>query len=601
MRARGLDAVIITGTDPHQSEYPAARWKQVEWASGFTGEAGDIVITADHAGLWTDSRYFIQARRQLEGTGFVLHKTRVQDEVRIPQWIAREFTGQDELVIGLDGLCISSVDVQDLEDALSADGRSSGEAQEDVRSWRIIDIPDMLDALWTGRPGVPDTPITVVPETYAGQTRAERLLLLRDILEQKGCESMLVTELDQIAWTLNVRGSDIDYNPYVISYLLVSADQARWFVLKNEAYTPDPVTLDSLSELEADGVQILPYTDLDLNLEAESVGRLFTDGRGLNYHLRSLLEQNGVETEYGRSPVVSMKAEKNSVEIAGMQEAHIIDGVAMERFLFWLESSLEQGRQVNEWDAAVELGRLRSLNEHYRGDSFETISAYGPGAALPHYITPSVDAPLLQRRGLYLCDSGGQYEFGTTDITRTVPLGECSQREAEDYTLVLKGHIALAMAVFPEGTPGCRLDALAREPLWRYRRNFGHGTGHGVGFYLGVHEGPQDIRQNLNPEPLVPGMITSDEPGIYIEGRYGIRHENLLLCERDRENDFGSWLKFRPLTLCHFDTSILVTGLLSSEERAWLNEYHATVYRTLSPLLPPNIAAWLRRKTLPIA
>ena len=292
-----------------------------------------------------------------------------------------------------------------------------------------------------------------------------------------------------------------------------------------------------------------------------------------------------------------MKAVKNSVEIRGMEEAHIIDGVAMERFLYWLESSLEAGRTVSEWDAALELGRLRSENPHYRGDSFETISAYGPGAALPHYITPRTDAPLLERRGLYLCDSGGQYDFGTTDITRTVPLGECTQREREDYTLVLKGHINLAMAVFPEGTPGCRLDALAREPLWRFKRNFGHGTGHGVGFFLGVHEGPQDIRQNLNAQPLEPGMITSDEPGIYIEGRYGIRHENLLLCERDGENDFGSWLKFRPLTLCHFDTSILIRDLLTAEERAWLSAYHERVCRELTPLLPSDVAEWLLRKT----
>ena len=598
MRARGLDAVIITGTDPHQSEYPAARWKQVEWISGFTGEAGDIVITPDHAGLWTDSRYFIQAREQLAGTGFVLHKTRVPDEVSIPQWIAREFSGQDEVVVGLDGLCISAAQVQELEDALSGDGRSSGNGEQG-RSWRIIDIPDMLDALWQDRQGVPDTPVTVVKETYSGETRAERLLRIREELEQCGCDSMLVTALDEIAWTLNVRGSDIDFNPYVISYLLVSADEARWFVLKDAARTLDPITLDSLDELEADGVQVLPYSDLDLSLEAEAVGRMVTDGRALNYHLHCLLEQNGVETVLRRSPIALMKAVKNSVEIRGMEEAHIIDGVAMERFLYWLENSLEAGRTVSEWDAAVELGRLRSENPHYRGDSFETISAYGPGAALPHYITPRTDAPLLERRGLYLCDSGGQYDFGTTDITRTVPLGECTQREREDYTLVLKGHIDLAMAVFPEGTPGCRLDALAREPLWRFRRNFGHGTGHGVGFFLGVHEGPQDIRQNLNAQPMEPGMITSDEPGIYIEGRYGIRHENLLLCERDGENDFGSWLKFRPLTLCHFDTSILLWDLLNAEERDWLSAYNESVCRELTPLLPPEVAEWLRRKEKP--
>ena len=598
MRARGWDALVISGTDPHQSEYPAARWKQVAWISGFTGEAGDIVITAEHAGLWTDTRYFIQARRQLEDSGIVLHKTRVPEQVLIPQWLREAFAGQEELVVAVDGLCQSREAMEEMCAELCSDGRAQGDAEG--RTLRLIDVPDLLDSLWTDRPGIPCTPVTTVDPAYCGQTRCERLMLLREEMERARCDGLLLTSLDEIAWTLNVRGSDIDYNPYVISYLLITRDEARWFVTKEAPFMRASQTLDSFDEIEADGVEILPYADLELELDAEVCGRLRVDPGSLNYHLCSLLEQNGIQTVFGRSPVVGMKAQKNAVEVAGMEEAHIADGVAVESFLYWLESSLAQGLEVSEWDAAVELGRLRSLNEHYRGDSFETISAYGSGAALPHYITPREDAPMLQRRGLYLCDSGAHYDFGTTDITRTVPLGECSDREMEDYTLVLKGHIALAMAVFPEGTPGCRLDALARGPLWQYRRNFGHGTGHGVGFFLGVHEGPQDIRQNLNPEPLRPGMITSDEPGIYIEGRYGIRHENLLLCERDGENDFGSWLKFRPLTLCHFDTSILVTDLLNAEERSWLNDYHARVYRELSPLLSAEVAAWLRSKTLPV-
>jgi Xaa-Pro aminopeptidase len=280
-----------------------------------------------------------------------------------------------------------------------------------------------------------------------------------------------------------------------------------------------------------------------------------------------------------------------------MREAHLEDGLAMEQFLYWLE---RHAGQVNEWEAACELGRLRSQIPGYRGDSFETISAYGPSGALPHYVTPREGSALLEPRGLYLVDSGGQYLFGTTDITRTVPLGPCTALEVEDYTLVLRGHIDLGMAIFPRGTAGCQIDALAREPLWRARRNFGHGTGHGVGFFLGVHEGPQDIRQNFNRQPLEPGMICSDEPGLYREGMHGVRHENLVLCRAVGDNEFGSWLGFEILTLCHFDTSCLDVSLLTADERDWLNTYNERVYRELSPRLPADVAAWLRKKTLPI-
>ena len=297
------------------------------------------------------------------------------------------------------------------------------------------------------------------------------------------------------------------------------------------------------------------------------------------------------------SPVPLWKAVKNAVEVDGMREAHLEDGLIMEQFLYWL--SMHAG-QVNEWEAACELGRLRATVPGYRGDSFETISAYGPSAALPHYSTPVSGSSLLEARGLYLVDSGGQYLFGTTDITRTVPMGACTPLEKEDYTLVLRGHIQLAMAVFPAGTAGCQIDALAREPLWQARRNFGHGTGHGVGFFLGVHEGPQDIRQNFNAQPLLPGMIVSDEPGIYREGMHGIRHENLLLVRSVGSNEFGSWLGFETLTLCHIDTSCLDVSLLTADERAWLNAYNARVFTTLGPRLSPAEAEWLRSKTLPI-
>ncbi len=556
MAERGWDAVIITGSDPHGSEYPAPRWQQVEWVSGFTGEAGDIVITASHAGLWTDTRYFIQAERQLAGTGIVLHKTRVPEQVLIPEWLAGEaFPTSDKVIIAVDGLCQSVSAVEDIMSAFSG------------RECRIASVPDMLDGLWTDRPAVPQTPITELEDEQAGESSESKIEWLREFLRNSGCDAMLVTALDEIAWLFNVRGSDIEYNPLVISYMIVSMDEVRWFV--HDCY--DDIAI-SLSETE---------------------GRIFADPATLNWHLYSIMDKDRLVL--GDSPVQLRKAVKNPVEIEGERLAHLRDGIAVEKFLFWLETELPYG--VSEWDAAQKLASYRAEIPGYQGDSFETISAYGKGAALPHYVTPRMDAPMIEEHGLYLCDSGGQYSYGTTDITRTVPTGPCTELEREDYTLVLKGHIDLAMAVFPKGTAGCQIDALAREPLWSRMRNFGHGTGHGVGFYLGVHEGPQDIRQNFNRQPLLPGMVTSDEPGLYREGMHGIRHENLLLCKELCTNEFGTWLGFEPLTLCHFDTEPIIRGLLNEDEIKWLNEYNARVFRELSPYLSIEMTAWLKEKT----
>ena len=573
MRAKGWDAVVVTGSDPHCSEYPAERWKQVEWLSGFTGEAGDLVVTLDHAGLWTDTRYFIQAEQQLEGTGIALHKMRVPEQVPIPEWLSRQFG--DDALIAVDGLCVGADFAQSLPGT-------------------VLSVPDLLDRFWTDRPAIPQTPIVTVDP---GESRREKISWLRAFLREQGCDAILLTALDEIAWLLNVRASDIEYNPLVISYLLVTRSEVCWYVLKEKV--EDQETRATFSILEADGVRLHPYSDIDY-LPTEFQGRLFVDASTLNYQLYNSLASASVPLEEGTSPVGLRKAVKNAREIAGMREAHLQDGIAMERYLYWLEKSVAAGREITEWDAAVKLGQLRGDQPDYLGDSFETISAYGPGAALPHYITPHNYAPVIRDEGLYLCDSGGQYTCGTTDITRTVPMGRLSALEREDYTLVLKGHIALAMAVFPEGTPGCRLDALARAPLWRSKRNFGHGTGHGVGWFLGVHEGPQDIRQNLNPVPFEPGMIVSDEPGIYREGQHGVRHENLLLCVEAGASEFGRWLAFEPLTLCHFDTDALELSLLDGDERAWLNAYHERVWQTLSPHLPAEIADWLRDKTRPV-
>ena len=600
MRERGWDAVIVSGSDPHCSEYPAPRWKQVEWLSGFTGEAGDIVVTASHAGLWTDTRYFIQAVRQLDGSGIVLHKTRVPEQVLIPEWLAGDaLAGRDRcVVVAVDGLCQGVGAIEGLKAAFAAAGRTEGSPDED--GFRIVSVPDMLEDLWEDRPPVPQTPIITLGAELAGESRLDRIAWLRVETAKAGCDAILLTALDEIAWILNVRGSDIEYNPLVISYLLVAKDSVEWFVKKGGQ--PDPDTRDSFQELLDDGVAVLPYDDVSVALAGEMedglITRLAVDPATLNYNLYHLLKTNSVEGAIVEkdSPVAFRKAVKNPVEIEGMRDIHVEDGLAMERFLYWLEKSVKGGSTVDEWDAARKLGSLRAEIPGYRGDSFETISAYGEGAALPHYITPRSGAPVLEPRGLYLVDSGGQYMNGTTDITRTVPLGPCTMLEKEDYTLVLRGHIDLAMAVFPRGTAGCQLDALARSPLWRARRSFGHGTGHGVGFFLGVHEGPQDIRQNFNRTPILPGMITSNEPGIYREGMHGVRHENLVLCVEDSRNEFGDWLRFETLTLCHFDTSAIIVDLLGRDEIEWLNAYNARVFRTLSPMLSPDEAEWLRDK-----
>ena len=619
MRSRNWDAVVISGSDPHGSEYIAPRWHQVAWVSGYDGE-GELVITLEHAGLWTDSRYFIQADRQLPGTGIELHKTRVPDAVPIPQWLAAQAARTNDFVIAVDGDCQPSAFVDALAAACAREGCDFG----DDAPVRVVNAPGLLDGLWTDRPPVPVSPIITIGTELTGESRRDRIGWLRDELEAKGCDAMLITALDEIAWLLNVRASDIPYNPVCLSYLVVTMDKALWYVKKDNFTRPDEETRDSFDELRRDGVEILGYDEVSYSISAlfedGMVGRLYADPDTLNYSLFKILRDHGAaeadldfevlrddESEarpgglvLGPSPVPLRKSVKNPTEIAGMRDALVEDGLAMERFLYWLDKSLAFGDILTERDAADRLTAFRAEVPGYKGDSFETISAYGPGAALPHYVTPERNAPKLEAHGLYLCDSGGQYVFGTTDITRTVPLGPCSALEKEDYTLVLKGHIDLAMAVFPKGTAGCQLDVLARNPLWQSKRNFGHGTGHGVGFFLNVHEGPQEFRQNFNPQPLLPGMITTDEPGIYREGRHGVRHESMLLCTEAGTNDFGTWLQFEVLTLCHIDTSAIVRDLLTQDEIDWLNAYNRRVFDTLRPRLPDAVATWLEQKTRPI-
>ena len=588
MAQYGWDAIVVSGSDPHSSEYPAPRWQQVKWLTGFTGEAGDVVITHDHAGLWTDSRYFIQALEQLQGTGVELHKTRVPGAVYIPEWLS-----QRAKVVAVDGLCQTVGAVQDLYDALG-DGS------------QVVDVPDMFSEMWEGRPEVPTSPITTLDvECFGGVSREEKITWLRKWMLKSDLDAVLLSSLDEIAWVLNVRGNDIEYNPLVISYLLVSQEHVKWFVRKDDGIM-DPDTEGSFEELAADGVEIETYDAVSYALDylsgEGSDVKIFIDPSTLNHnihsHIKDAFEEDSIVS--GVSPVILEKSVKTASEIENMRQTYIDDGVAMERFLYWLETEVASGREVTEWEASEKLTSFRAEIPGYRGNSFENISAYASHAALPHYVTPVEDSALIRPAGLYLVDSGGQYLTGTTDITRTVPMGPCTELEMEDYTLVLKGMIDLSMAVFPVGTTGHQLDALARMPLWKARRNFGHGTGHGVGYYLCVHEGPQSIRWQYNPQPLLPGMVTSNEPAIYREGLYGIRHENIVLCRDAGASEFGEWLDFETLTLCHIDTSAIIPELLGPEALQWLNDYNKRVYRTLAPLLSEDEALWLKFKTAPI-
>lgn len=590
MEEKGWDAVVLSGSDPHSSEYPAARWKQVEWLTGFTGEAADVVVTADHAGLWTDSRYFIQALSQLDGTGVELHKTRVPGAVGIPEWLS-----SNAKVVAVDGLCQSVSAVEDIEAALAEGGH-------------VVDVPDLLQELWEDRPQIPVSPVmTLDVECFGGVQRIDKISWLRKWMLIQGYDKVLLSSLDEIAWILNVRGSDIEYNPLVISYLLVSQDYVKWFVDKHSSgCAADPDTVDSFSELSMDRVDVEDYDAVFFALSDsgsdETLGKIFVDPSTLNHHIYKYITDcfPADSIVCGTSPVILEKAVKTPSEIGHLRQTYIEDGLAVEQFLYWLEQEVASGREVDEWKASEKLTSFRAAIPGYRGNSFENISAYGPAAALPHYSTPMEGSSVIRPYGLYLVDSGGQYLTGTTDITRTVPMGECTDLEKEDYTLVLKGMIDLSMAVFPRGTAGCQIDALARMPLWKARRNFGHGTGHGIGYYLCVHEGPQSIRYQYNPQPLLPGMVTSNEPGLYREGMHGIRHENIVLCREAGTSEFGDWLDFETLTCCHFDTSAVIPELLGPEALAWLNAYNEKVYRTLAPQLPPEIAAWLRAKTMPL-
>lgn len=589
MKDRGWDAAVISGGDPHSDEYVPERWQARKWLSGFTGSAGDIVVTYGHAGLWTDGRYFIQASKELEGSGIEIHKTRIPGAIGIPEWLGMEASKKPGFKIGIDGLTVNSHDALEIIKNISPHGGS------------IDDAPDFITEIWHDRPEYPQAGAGILADKYAGRTRSEKLSWLRGKISEAGCGAMLLSSLDEIAWLLNIRGGDIAYNPLLLSYMVVTENRCMLFTESCKFSGND------LETLCKDGIEILPYDSIDheIVLRAKEGGKMLIDGQTLNYHLYgNILQSFGHERVCDSlSPVPLEKAVKNKTEIKGMKKAALMDGIALTKFFIWLNGQMKLVKKgktlISEADAAEKLNELRKSTGAL-DESFATISAYGKNAALPHYSAIKGKCSYLEPKGLYLVDSGGQYPYGTTDITRTIPLGPTSKREKRDYTLVLKGMISLALSVFPHGTAGTNIDALARNPLWQHRLDFGHGTGHGVGHRLCVHEGPQAIRHNWIDCPILPGMITSDEPGLYIEGEYGIRHENLLLCKETGKNSCGEWLCFETVTYTYIDTSSVHKSLLSKDEIKWLNRYNSMVYSKLHSFLDKDERKWLEKRCRPI-
>ena len=576
MEREGLDAYIVSGTDPHNSEYLPEAWQQREWISGFTGSFGTVVITKDDAGLWTDTRYFIQAEKQLAGTEISLHKLRVPGAVDYPEWLSN--TLQVGCRVGMDSFCMSVRDVEHLKEVLT------------VKNIELVGKPDLLGEIWLDRPGLPISSVYLLEERYSGESVQNKIATIQAKLQKCQADYFLFSCLDEIAWLFNIRCHDIAYNPVAISYAVVGREKSYFFIKRSK------LPVEVISSLESNQVEIRDYHHLFLFFdELEKSSHFLADLHTLNYAVYNRLTSSFKITNM-ESPIILNKAIKNQVELEGFRKACIKDGVAMTRFFFWLEQELVC-RPISETEAAEKLSELRANCPDYVSDSFHTISAYGKNAALPHYSAVPGKDVVLKNKGLYLVDSGGQYLYGTTDITRTIPLGELTQQEKEDYTLVLKGMISLARCVFPKGTTGANIDIVARQPLWNKMMNYGHGTGHGVGHFLCVHEGPQDIRQTWRAQAILPGMVTSDEPGMYREGQHGIRHENLIVCQEAGKNEFGEWCNFETITLCYCDVSGLLIDLLSEDDKKWLNRYHAQVFDKLAPYLTEPEKVWLQKKT----
>lgn len=567
-----IQAFIIPSTDPHLSEYVAPHWQSREWISGFTGSAGTVVVTAKDAGLWTDSRYFLQAARQLEGTCITLYKEMLPETPNIPEFLSAHLQEGD--CVGIDGKMFSAEEVEHLQKELKKSGIC------------IKSIADPMQLLWTDRPAMPLAPAFVYDTKYAGMSFTEKLPAVRQAMEATGADSLLLSALDEIAWLLNIRGNDVHCNPVVVSYLLIEKDKVNYFV------QPQKVTPELAEYFSANGISVHPYEEIGDYLNSFNAHSILMNPAKTNYAIYSAIRP-GCLIINGASPVALLKAIRNKQEIAGIHAAMQRDGVALVKFLKWLDEAVPAGKET-EISVDKKLHTFRAAQPLYMGESFDTIAGYKEHGAIVHYeATPETDVT-LKPEGFLLLDSGAQYLDGTTDITRTIALGPLTEEEKTDYTLILKGHIALAMAVFPEGTRGAQLDVLARMPIWKERMNYLHGTGHGVGHFLNVHEGPQSIRMNENPVALQPGMVTSNEPGVYKAGSHGIRTENLVLTVPAGEGMFGKYLKFETLTLCPICRKGIIKELLTAEEIGWLNDYHRTVYEKLSPDLNNDEREWLK-------
>lgn len=571
----GIQAFIIPSTDPHLSEYVAPHWKSREWISGFTGSAGTIVVTTGKAGLWTDSRYFLQAAQQLEGTEIELYKEMLPETPSISTFLCTQLSPGD--AVGIDGKMFSAEEVERM--------------QAELQKCRIEikNIPDPMRELWADRPPMPEAPAFIHETKYSGKSSVEKISIIRKELKKCNARALFISALDEIAWTLNLRGNDVHCNPVIVSYLLIEEQDIHYFI------QPQKITLEVAEYLKSTGISLHPYEEVETYLKQIRVESLLINPSKTNYAVYSAVNPD-CKIIHGVSPVTLLKAIRNEQEIAGIHAAMQRDGVALVKFLKWLEEAVPAGKET-EISVDKKLHSFRAEQDLYMGESFDTIAGYKEHGAIVHYeATPETDVP-LKPEGFLLLDSGAQYLDGTTDITRTIALGELTEEEKTDYTLILKGHIALAMAKFPAGTRGAQLDVLARMPIWQRGMNFLHGTGHGVGHFLNVHEGPQSIRMNENPVTLQLGMLTSNEPGVYKAGSHGVRTENLVLVVPAGEGMFGNYLQFETVTLCPICKKGIIKELLTNEEIEWLNGYHQTVYEKLSPSLNKEEQAWLKEAT----
>ena len=576
MRREHLSAFIFPSTDPHQSEYVAEHWKGREFISGFNGSAGTAVVTLSSAALWTDSRYFIAAEQQLVGTEFRLMKLKMPGTPTIAEWLGQELKDVQSPEVGIDGMVSSVNDVHHLINELRLQGGIT------VRTNLFP-----LSIIWQNRPAIPDNPIELQSLEYAGETVHHKIERIRGALRKQHADGMLMASLDDIAWTLNLRGTDVHCTPVFVAYLLISSKDVTLYV------NPAKLTSEVRAYLTAEGIGVERYEKVAQGLKSYFEYNILMDPDEVNYALAQVVTRKVVETE---SPVKRMKTIKNETEINGFRSAMLKDGVAMVKFLKWLKEYPDV-RELTELSIDEKLTSLRSEQPLYRDLSFDTIAGYAQHGAIVHYEATPETAVHLKPEGLLLLDSGAQYQDGTTDITRTIAMGPLTEEEKRVYTLVLKGHIQVELCKFPQGSSGTQIDILARKDMWREGLNYLHGTGHGVGSYLSVHEGPHQFRMEWKPAPLLPGMTITDEPGIYLEGKFGVRIENTLLVVPYMETQFGKFLQFESLTLCPIDKRPIVVEMLSDEERQWLNDYHAMVYERLSPYLNKEECDRLKNET----